>query len=100
MAESNQWTVTIKNIGRGGKIFYQEGAALLTLDWDFGGNEVIVMIWGAHREDWNQALPWASGRKEEILNRIATEVLSGPGKGCKAEFDLEDTTIYLKKIIP
>lgn len=98
MAESPLWTVIIKNIGRSGKIYYKEDAALLTFDWEFGGNDVVVMIWNAHREDWDEALPWASGRKEEILNRIAAEVLSGPGKECKAEFDLNDTTIYLKKI--
>jgi len=98
MEESSPWCITIKNMGRCGKIFYKEGAALLAFDWEFGGNDVVVMIWSTHREDWNEALPWASGRKEEILSRIATKVISGPGKGCKAEFDLKDTTIYLKQI--
>jgi hypothetical protein len=57
--------VVIEEKGRGGSIFYYEGLRSLTFYWEFGGADVVALVFGPSAEQWAHLGPWASGRQQE-----------------------------------
>ncbi len=65
--------VQIVENGPSGNILYFEKGQTLKLYWEFGGADTLVTIWAPSEENWNAQVPWASGRRTEVLNFIAEE---------------------------
>jgi hypothetical protein len=82
---SDHFTVQIHEKGRSGDIRYSEGVFHShTFYYEFGGGETVVAIYIPTADEWPTALPWAAGRRSEVLDRIATEVRRQRCRGCRA----------------
>ena len=66
--------VDIEVAGRSGSVTYREGAHAHRFDWEFGGGDVVVTIYVPSADEWDAKLPWAAGRRNEVLNTVAREV--------------------------
>jgi hypothetical protein len=70
---------------RAGVVRFREGAHVATFDWEFGGREVIVSIYVPAPAEWDAELPWAAGRRTEILETLGREVRRQRCRGCGIE---------------
>src|SRR5437762_3099070 len=87
--------VEIVSHGRAGLIHYREGAQVHTFDWEFGGAGVVVTIYVPTPAAWDAKVPWAKGRRAEILDTLAREVCRQRCSGC--EIELQDHWINLRE---
>ncbi|MGB7566190.1 MAG: hypothetical protein WBM08_15730 [Prochlorococcaceae cyanobacterium] len=78
------WRVEIRESGRSGSVDYHEGTDSLSFHWEFGGGDTVASIWIGESSEWNARLPWAAGRREAILARIAEEVVRQRAPTCSA----------------
>ena len=78
--------VQIESSGRAGKVNYVEGDNTLKLYWEFGGGDAIVTVWAPSEEKWDAEVPWAKGRRKELLEMIAADVLRQKAPGCKVRW--------------
>lgn len=83
----NDWNVRIGEQGRGGTVVYREPGGELRFWWEFGGGDAVALINVGTAVDWATHHPWAAPRREEILDRVASEVIRQRAPSCKAEFD-------------
>lgn len=81
------WQVTFTEEGRSGYVHYRERAGRLSFYWEFGGGDVVTAISVGSADDWKREHPWAAPRRDEILARVATEVIRQRAPSCIAEFD-------------
>ena len=80
--------VEISQEGRGGGIVYREPGGEYSTWWEFGaGAGVLAFIAVTDPQRWDRQIPWASGRRDEILLRIASEIIrqKAPGYDCKID---------------
>jgi hypothetical protein len=84
----NDWHVQINGYGRAGSIMYFENGSAAPFYWELGGGDVVVVITGPRPQDWDNQLPWAVGRREELLSRVAREVIRSRAPLCS--FELAD----------
>jgi hypothetical protein len=56
--------------GPSGIARYREGSHEQDFDWEFGGRDVIVSIYVPGPAEWDAAVPWAAGRRDEVLHRL------------------------------
>jgi hypothetical protein len=77
MANQAQWHVTIKQVAQYGTIHYFEvdQSAEIKFSWEFGGGSVIVMIFSPPEVSWDKNYPWAAGRRQQIIERVAQETV-------------------------
>jgi hypothetical protein len=69
-------SVVIKKHGRSGAICYAEGPRRTHEFYaELGGGDSLLLISAPAPEEWPRVLPWAAGRRESILERIALEVV-------------------------
>ncbi len=78
--------VQIESSGRAGSINYAEGGNKLKLYWEFGGGDAIVTVWAPSEEKWDAEVPWAKGRRKELLEMIAADVVRQKAPGCKVRW--------------
>jgi hypothetical protein len=90
------WSVSIQGNGPSGSIKYQEGQKCIRFYWEFGGRNVILTISGPPPQRWDQELSWTIGRRLEILERVASDVIRQQTLDAFAEFTDGDTTIVLR----
>ena len=81
-----KWSV-VPSDGRGGTITYHEGPLALVFDWEFLVGRSVAAVWLRGRGDWDARAGWARGRRDEILPRVAAEVIRQKAPGCVARFD-------------
>jgi hypothetical protein len=92
------WSVVIHEHGRSGRIDYFEGDRRVSVEWEFGGRDVVAFIMSPSREDWDRMYTWALGRHDEILRRIGDEVVVQKAKGCLVDFDpREPQCLYIRE---
>lgn len=91
----DEWIVVVTGSGRVGAITYAEGPHRITFEWELGGRDVIAT--GPSRHAWESDLPWAIGRRREILERVAAEAIRVKAPTASAEFTDDDTTIVLQR---
>jgi len=60
--------------GQSGVAHYREGPHFQTFQWEFGGGDVIVSIYVPGPAEWHAAVPWAAGRRDEVVHRLARAV--------------------------
>jgi hypothetical protein len=81
------WQVTFTEEGRSGYVHYRESGGRLSFYWEFGGGDVVTAISVGSADAWERDHPWAAARREEILQRVAAEVIRQRAPGCVADFD-------------
>jgi hypothetical protein len=88
--------VEITESGRGGSIYYREGANQIRFDWEFGGGSTLALLFGDKSEGWDARHPWAAGRQAEIFEFVAKSTVEQKARGhrYKIELDSGDITIY------
>ncbi len=92
------WSIVIHEHGRCGRIDYCEGDRLASVDWEFGGSDVVAIIMTTSSDEWDELYPWAAGRQTEILRRIGAEVVAQKAPGCVVDFDpREPRWLYLRE---
>lgn len=94
------WTVDITEKGRSGTVNYREAAGSLSLSWEFGGGDVVAIIYFPDEASWNARHPWAAGRRTEILRRVADEAVRQKSPGSLAEIDERAGWINLRQTGP
>ena len=89
--------VTIIENGRDGRVEYGEGLRSIDGYWEFGGNDVVVIVSMGSREDWQRSHAWALDRRADILRLVADEVIRQRAPSCKADIDEEQGVILLRQ---
>lgn len=77
--------VEIQVNGPGGSVIYREGELAHSFGWDLGGNRVLATLYVPSPAEWDSAVPWAAGRREEVLRFVAAEVRRRKAPGCRIE---------------
>jgi hypothetical protein len=90
------WKVEIQRLGRGSRIVYSEGPDRLVLDSEVGGGDVRFIIFGSPPQDWDSQVSWAQGRRKEIMERVASEVIRQEFPKRRAEFGDDYCTILIR----
>lgn len=91
------WSIEIKSSGRSGSVEYREGAGALSFYWELGGEEVVASIWVGDVPKWTAEYPWAVGRRREILERVAQEVIRQKAPTCWADINDEGGYIDIRE---
>jgi hypothetical protein len=91
------WEVRVVEHGRSGYIEYLENGQACQCYWEFGGGDTIAIIWVPASVEWDAKYPWAKGRRQEVLQRIATETRSLRAPAAVIEWDDPRNCIYLKQ---
>ena|SRR2546426_831613 len=94
---SNQWRVEVVTDGRSGSVAYYEGSGCISFYWELGGGETVVIISVDDESTWSKQHPWAVGRRQEILERVAHEVVRQKAPSCRAEIDDAHGYIYIRE---
>lgn len=77
--------VVIEGNGPGGSVTYREGEHAQSFGWDLGGGDVVATIYVPSPGDWDARVPWAAGRRDEVLAALAREVSRQKCRGCRVE---------------
>lgn len=93
----DSWNVEIVTKGRCGRIVYSQGQQVASFDWEFGGGEVVAIIYAGTATEWNQKHPWAAERRDLVLDRIISEVIRRKAPTCTATID-QNGAIKLREI--
>src|SRR5437867_246970 len=95
--DSDEFQVLIVDEGRAGSVEYVEGCMKLPLWWEFTMNGAY--IWAPSEEHWDSY--WSShgaggavGRREEILQRVASEAIRKRAPDAKSSVD--DEGVHIK----
>jgi len=94
------WSVVIEQSGRYGTVNYREADGSIPMSWEFGGNDVVAIIYFENESVWRTRYPWAAARRSEVLQRVADEVIRQRAPGCQAEIDGQSGWINLRQISP
>lgn len=90
--------VTFIREGREGRVRYSEG---LSRDiegyFEFGGHDVLAIVAFDTEAIWRKAYPWAVGRRVEILNFIAAELVRTEAPGTIPEINESSGVILLRQ---
>ena len=80
--------VDIIQSGRGGTIYYREGANVALFDWEFAGGNALALIFGTKAEAWDRAEVQVNAEKKvkagsaedarKILSQIQINAQAGP----------------------
>jgi hypothetical protein len=93
---NEKWSVEIKTNGPSGYATYIEGQNRISFDWEFGGApKTVTTIWGPRPNKWDELVPWAKGRRIEIMHRIAEEAIKQKARHCVAEYVYDETVINI-----
>jgi hypothetical protein len=83
----SHWSVVIEESGRSGSVIYREAAGAIVCPWEFSGGEAVVAVRVGTAAEWLRSHPWTVGRREEILGRIAAEVIRQRAPSCTTRLD-------------
>lgn len=91
------WKVEISEDGRSGQVRYSEGLIASTFYWEFGGADTVASISVPTKAKWAKETPWPIERRDEILRRVAEEVIRQRAPKCVAEFD-DRGWVHIKEV--
>lgn len=97
---AQDWSVIIDQQGRGGAVNYREAGGSIPMSWEFGGNDVVAIIYFENEAVWRSRYPWAAGRRSEIVRRVAAEAVRQKAPGSRAEIDERSGWINLRQGSP
>jgi hypothetical protein len=93
------WRVEIRENGRSGSVDYHEGADTIPCYWEFCGGDSMASISIGDTSDWDNCHPWAAGRRQQILERIAAEVVRQKAPTCRALIDEQSGWITIRSCL-
>jgi hypothetical protein len=96
MTKRRDWSVDFAERGRDGYVYYREPAGAMTFYWGFGGGDTVAIITVEKETKWRKEYPWAAARRQEILQRIASEAIRQKAPSCRVEIDEKSGCIYLR----
>ena len=96
-SSTQDWRVECKPSGRDGYVFYYEGSQELPFYWEYGGGNVVVIARFDEPDKFAVRYPWAAGRRREILERLAQELIRQQAPSCTAEIDEHGLCICIKE---
>jgi hypothetical protein len=96
----SDWRVEMPMGGRDGYIGYYEGPHAASFYWEFGGDDVVVILHIGQPSGWSRQHPWAADRQREILERVTQEVIRQRAPTCKADIDEAGGYIYFREHKP
>lgn len=94
------WSVDIQQNGREGSLTYRDPAGSLTCSWEFGGGSTVAILAIGTETEWQTRHAWAVGRRAEIVQRIADDVVRQKVPGGRATIDLAGGWIFLSAAVP
>ena len=94
---TQEWSVIVAQGGRGGTVHYREADGCIPMSWEFGGNDVVAIIYFEKDAIWRGQYPWAAGRRSEIVRRVADEMVRQKAPRCEAEIDEQSGWINLRQ---
>ena len=97
MSKEKTWQVTIVTKGQAGLVYYIEESNSARFEWEYGAYDIIAFVWGTLSENWDSTYPWAIGRRQDIMRRVAEEVIKQRARNCWADFDYDHTNIKIRK---
>ena len=71
--------------GRGGSIYYTEGAIRIQFGWEFGGGNSVVILFIPETKYWEAQTGTPLYRRDEILKFLCEQVIRDQAPGCKYE---------------
>lgn len=74
--------------------YREPGRGEHTFDGELGAGKVVVSIYVPSPEDWDAALPWAAGRRREVLERLAHEVIRR--KAAASSFTIHERWVHIE----
>jgi len=87
MADAVEWHVEIVTKGPYGHVIYHENSHRASFYWEFGGRDVVAIIHVGRPAEWSEKYPWAAGRREVVLQRLAGDVIRQKAPTCVASID-------------
>ena len=81
-----RYAIDVLQQGRSGIVRYAEGDNGYDFHWEFGGGETVATITVPTAVQWPAALPWASDRRDQILERVAKVVRKKHCPRCRVRF--------------
>ena len=72
--------------GRDGEILYIENGNTCRFYWEFLGGDAIVGVTFPKKDQWDTTIPWAAGRQDEIMKKVAKEVVRKKAPGHKVRW--------------
>jgi hypothetical protein len=74
--------VQIVENGPAGTVYYFEKGQTLKVYWEFGGGDAVAILYTPTEEKWDSQVPWAQGRRREVLEFVAKQVIQQKAPGC------------------
>jgi hypothetical protein len=71
--------------GRGGSIYYTEGAIRIQFGWEFGGGNAVVILFIPEKKHWEAQTGTPLHRRDEILKFLCEQVIRDQAPGCRYE---------------
>jgi len=93
----SDWRVEVPMGERDGYVGYYEGPHAASFYWEFGGDDVVVILHIGQSSGWSRQHPWAADRQREILERVTQEVIRQRAPTCKADIDEAGGYIYFRE---
>lgn len=89
MNPSDDFQVQVLERGRDGYVRYSEGLHHYDFYWEFCGDGCIVSAGVPAADKWPQQLPWAAGRRDEVIARVGEQMCrrAGPGRKWRLKND-------------
>ncbi len=82
--------IKIFTSGRFGTIQYVEGwlkKNTCEFHWEFGGGDVVALVWFPAETEWDAKYPWAQGRRKEILDYVAEQTRRRQAPSTRLKWD-------------
>jgi len=93
----SDWSVEIRR-GLTGKAVYREGANRLDVGISIGATpDIILFVGGPPPQEWDAKVPWAAGRRYEVMGRIGEAVRAKEAPNAILEFGDGGSTVVLKR---
>jgi hypothetical protein len=100
---TSAWKVEYPRGGRDGYLGYYEGSCAASFFWELGGNDVVLIIHIGTLSEWSRQHPWAAERRQEIIGRVAADVIRQSAPNYMAEIEERDdgyTYLLIRKKPP
>ncbi len=99
MSPSLDRRVEIVESGRSGSVVYREAGNNLSFYWEFGGGDVLAIV-QVNDAAWKTQPDWLAGRRVEILQFVADEVIRQKAPRSRADIDELGGVILLRQSEP
>ncbi len=90
-AGSKVWFV---DEGRSGRVGYQDDDGTFGMYWEFGGGDVIVIIWVPKEAEWEAQTKIPISKRANILNHIGSEAIRQKNGG-RGRYDVQEDCILI-----